>query len=62
MDIGKAVLACTDPTLANYAPVIEYSQDSDTKSAGLDGVNLLMWRWLCTTGVYHAAANVRLGI
>ena len=25
--------------------------------AGLDGTNLLMWRWLCATGVYHAAAN-----
>ena len=25
--------------------------------SGLDGTNLLMWRWLCATGVYHAAAN-----
>ena len=25
--------------------------------SGLDGANLLMWRWLCATGVYHAAAN-----
>lgn len=24
---------------------------------GLDGLNLLKWRWLCSTGVYHAAAN-----
>ena len=25
--------------------------------SGLDGQNLLIWRWLCATGVYHAAAN-----
>lgn len=62
-DIGKAVLACTDPSLANYAPGVEYSLDTDDrlgdarKTYGLDGINLLMWRWLCATGVYHAAAN-----
>ena len=29
LDIGRAVLACTDPTLANYAPGTEYSLDTD---------------------------------
>ena len=57
MDIGKAILACTDPTLASHAPGPEYSWDGDPKMSGLDGQNYLMWRWLCATGVYHAAAN-----
>eukprot|EP00966_Prymnesium_polylepis_P087455 2023623-Prymnesium_polylepis.2 len=57
LDIGRAVLACTDPTIVEHAPGPEYSWDGDSKQAGLDGVNLLMWRWLCATGVYHAAAN-----
>ena len=62
-DVGRAVLACTDPTLANHAPGVEYSLDTDDhlgdarKTYGLDGINSLMWRWLCATGVYHAAAN-----
>ncbi|KAL1528477.1 hypothetical protein AB1Y20_009820 [Prymnesium parvum] len=56
-DIGRAVLACTDPTIVRHAPDSALSRDGDTKSAGMDGINLLMWRWLCATGVYHAAAN-----
>ena len=54
LDIGRAVLACTDPTIIEHAPSAQFSMDADTKSAGLDGINLLMWRWLCATGVYHA--------
>ena len=38
-DIGKAVLACTDPTLASHAPGPEYSWDGDPKMSGLDGQN-----------------------
>jgi len=56
-DIGKAILACTDPTLRAHTPGPEMGWDADAKSYGWDGVNLLMWRWLCATGVYHAAAN-----
>jgi len=44
MDVGKAVLACTDPTLREHTPGPEYGWDADGKSYGWDGVNLLMWR------------------
>ena len=57
MDIGKAVLACTDPGIFEHAPGPEFSWDGDPRMSGMDGQNLLMWRWLCATGVYHAAAN-----
>eukprot|EP00966_Prymnesium_polylepis_P275020 6354880-Prymnesium_polylepis.1 len=57
MDVGPAVLACTDPTLRDHSPGPENSWDFDARSYGYDGINLLMWRWLCATGVYHAAAN-----
>jgi len=56
-DIGEAVLACTDPRIVEHAPDPFFSMDFDTKSMGMDGINLMMWRWLCATGVYHAAAN-----
>jgi hypothetical protein len=32
MDIGKAILACTDPSLAENAPGPELSWDFDAKS------------------------------
>ena len=32
MDVGKAVLACTDPSLAEHAPGPELSWDFDAKS------------------------------
>ena len=57
LDIGKAILACTDPSLRDHTPGPEMGWDADPKSYGWDGINLLMWRWLCATGVYHAAAN-----
>lgn len=31
--------------------------DFDLRSAGLNPQDLLKWRWLCATGVYHAAGN-----
>eukprot|EP00966_Prymnesium_polylepis_P020361 468963-Prymnesium_polylepis.2 len=40
-DIGRSVLACTDPTLASHAPGPEFSWDADAKSAGLDGINYM---------------------
>jgi hypothetical protein len=30
-DVGKAVLACTDPTLSEHAPGPQYSWDADTR-------------------------------
>jgi len=56
-DIGKAILACTDPSLRDHAPGPEEGWDADPKTYGWDGLNAMMWRWLCATGVYHAAAN-----
>ena len=35
----------------------EQGWDADPKTYGWDGLNAMMWRWLCATGVYHAAAN-----
>ena len=31
--------------------------DTDLRSTGLTPKDLLKWRWLCATGVYHAAGN-----
>jgi hypothetical protein len=31
--------------------------DADGRSSGLNPKDLLKWRWLCATGVYHAAGN-----
>ena len=28
--------------------------DTDLRSSGLNPKDLLKWRWLCATGVYHA--------
>ena len=38
-------------------PGIEFDLDGDTRLAGLNAADLLKWRWLCATGVYHAAGN-----
>lgn len=31
--------------------------DSNLRSSGLNPKDMLKWRWLCATGVYHAAGN-----
>ena len=31
--------------------------DADLRSSGLNPKDLLKWRWLCATGVYHASGN-----
>ena len=31
MDVGSAVLACTDPSVADHAPGPQYSWDTDTR-------------------------------
>lgn len=35
----------------------DQDRDSDLRSAGLNPKDMLKWRWLCATGVYHAAGN-----
>ena len=57
MDVGRAVSSCWTSKLVHYAPGIEYDQDVDTRTNGLNAKDLLKWRWLCATGVYHAAGN-----
>ena len=54
-DIGRSVLACTDPTLASHAPGPEFSWDADAKSAGLDGINYMSEPCLRHTRLSHGA-------
>ena len=35
----------------------DQDMDTDLRSSGLNPKDLLKWRWLCATGVYHAAGN-----
>ena len=35
----------------------DQDRDTDLRSSGLNPKDLLKWRWLCATGVYHAAGN-----
>ena len=57
MDIGRAISACWDDRIVLHTPGQEYSWDQDPRMSGLGADTLLMWRWLCATGVYHAASN-----
>ena len=41
----------------HYAPGAEADADQETRTNGLNAKDLLKWRWLCATGVYHAAGN-----
>ena len=62
LDIGRAVKACWSDqmlhTLPGWEPGTTFNCDYHPRecprpSAG----DLLKWRWLCATGVYHAAGN-----
>ena len=35
----------------------QLDRDADTRHGGLSAGDLLKWRWLCSTGVYHASGN-----
>ena len=35
----------------------DFDNDGDTRVGGMNAQDLLKWRWLCSTGVYHAAGN-----
>lgn len=41
----------------NCGTRFDADQDTDTRSSGLNPQDMLKWRWLCATGVYHAAGN-----
>ena len=57
LDVGRAVSACWTDRIVAHTPGIEFDLDGDTRLAGLNAADLLKWRWLCSTGVYHAAGN-----
>ena len=65
LDVGRAVSACwTDKLvlsapgeLSTYPGWQGFDTDTDTRTNGLSAQDLLKWRWLCATGVYHAAGN-----
>ena len=57
LDIGRAVQACWSDRIVLHTPGPEEDQDAYTRMAGLSAADLLKWRWLCATGIYHAAGN-----
>jgi len=65
LDVGRAVSACWTDKLVEAAPGElsthpgwqSFDTDADTRTNGLSAQDLLKWRWLCCTGVYHAAGN-----
>ena len=57
LDIGRAASACWSDKIIDYTPGRELDRDADTRHSGLSAADLLKWRWLCSTGVYHASGN-----
>ena len=57
LDIGRAVSACWTDLIVDFTPGDWADSDMDTRLSGLNAQDLLKWRWLCATGVYHAAGN-----
>lgn len=47
----------TPSLLLTPCPPPTTDHDADTRIGGLSAKDLLKWRWLCSTGVYHAAGN-----
>jgi hypothetical protein len=59
-------LDATDPNYCVYDKTcwtrdcggrFDHDTDANTRQGGLNSKDLLKWRWLCATGVYHAAGN-----
>ncbi|KAL1499595.1 hypothetical protein AB1Y20_011794 [Prymnesium parvum] len=57
LDVGRAVSACWTDEIVDHTPGPELDRDTDTRHSGLNAADLLKWRWLCSTGVYHSAGN-----
>ena len=49
--------ACWTDEIVDHTPGPEFDRDADVRHAGLSAADLLKWRWLCATGVYHASGN-----
>jgi len=57
MDVGRGMLACWSDQMVQHTPGPEFDRDTDTRSAALSAKDMMKWRWLCATGLYHAAGN-----
>jgi hypothetical protein len=57
LEIGRAVSACWSDEIVLHTPGPEEDRDSDMRMSGLSAADMLKWRWLCATGVYHASGN-----
>lgn len=57
LDIGRALLSCWTDQIIKHAPGHDLNWDDDPHTNGMSATDLTMWRWLCATGVYHAAGN-----
>ena len=57
LDIGRALMACWTDQIVAHTPKAELDWDTDPSTNGLTALDLGMFRWLCATGVYHAAGN-----
>ena len=57
LDIGRALLGCWTDQIVAHTPSAELDWDTDPSTNGLTALDLGMFRWLCATGVYHAAGN-----
>ena len=57
LDIGRALLGCWTDQIVAHTPSAELDWDTDPSTNGLTALDLAMFRWLCATGVYHAAGN-----
>ena len=57
LDIGRAIKSCWTDQIVLHTPGPEEDTDFYKRMAGLSAKDLLKWRWLCATGVYHAAGN-----
>ena len=60
LDVGRAVSACWSDTIMRHTPTGEWDPSKqwyEQMAKEPTALNLLQWRWLCATGVYHAAGN-----
>ena len=57
LDIGRAVSACWAEEIMAHTPQDYLSSKPWWAQPSVTALKLLQWRWLCATGVYHAAGN-----
>ncbi|KAL1508522.1 hypothetical protein AB1Y20_004622 [Prymnesium parvum] len=57
LDVGRALLTCWTDQIIAKTPSVELNWDDEPGTNGISAQDLTMWRWLCATGVYHAAGN-----